>query len=217
MVLAVEAQEWNSETKVYRWTGDYSSWRAGEGITEVPHDIPAEAEEVNLRYNQIVVIRENAFSHLNVCEKLYLSRNKIHAIEVGAWNGLISLKTLTLFNNEIEVLKKDSFSHLSACEELDLGYNNIHSIEVRALDGLISLKMLSLQYNELSTLPWTIFGKEHPAQLTLRLYNNPVECNSSMCWIQQGQQKGWLTLINYDWKPSVCSFHTLTCQQLGRY
>ncbi len=282
MIWAAEAQEWDSQTKVY--DGRYS-W-----LTEVPSDIPAQAVEVNLgrnqievirqnsfshlsaceglwlsqnkihtieikawnglsslrvlhlHYNQIEVIRQNSFSHLNACEHLQLNHNKIHSIESGAWDGLDSLRTLYLDNNEIEVIRQNSFSHLSVCEYLDLSGNKIHTIESGAWDGLLSLRKLYLNSNELeilrpgmwshlnnctfldlsdnkihaiqsgtfqdglssletlwlygnelTTLQWTVFGKEHPEQLELHLFGNPLVCNSSLCWIKQGEQHGWVT------------------------
>ncbi len=109
--------QWNSKNKVYRWGGDKDSWEAGEGLTEVPSDIPGEAVEVDLEYNQIEVIREGNFSHLvSKCKELLLQYNKIGTIEIGAWDGLISLKQLDLGHNEIKVLPQGSFSHLSDCD-----------------------------------------------------------------------------------------------------
>ncbi len=265
MIWAVEAQ-WNSETKWYSW------WYAG--LTEVPHDIPAEALEVDLRWNQIEVIRENTFTNLSVCERLWLYGNKIHTIETGAWNGLISLKWLSLGDkiellwpgmfsglddctelylqennihtiqsgawegldslvvlwlgdNEIEELKQDTFLGLTQCTALYLYSNKIHTIHSGVLDGLVSLTQLNLQGNELTTLPWTMFGKEHPAQLELRLSANPLECNTSLCWLKHAEQEGWVTWYTDSWgsvyKPDCSGTNTdwddvtLDCTHLGMY
>ena len=145
------AQQWDASTKVYSWTGYWEEGPRGE-LIEVPSDIPAQAVEVDLVLNQIEVIKENSFSHLSKCEELNLWSNKIHTIEVGAWYGLVSLKTLFLSRNEIKVLKKDSFSHLSVCETLRVLNNKIHTIESGAWNGLVSLKTLFLNSNEIKVL-----------------------------------------------------------------
>ena len=264
MIWAVEAQQWwYSETKVYRW-------RHG-GLTEVPHDIPAETRKVDLEYNQIEVIRENTFTNLSVCEELWLSSNKIQTIETGAWNGLDSLTLLSLAENQIEVVRENTFTNLSVCEELWLGWNKIHTIEdgawngldslkqlslrynkiellwpgmfsgldnctrlelndnkihtihTRALDGLVSLTELRLYGNQLTTFPWTVFGKEHPAQHVLWLSENPLVCNSTLCWLKHADMQGWIGW----WRPAhkpFCSDTdtdwddiTLPCSHLGLY
>ncbi len=97
MRWTAEAQEWNSWGKVYRW------WHGR--LTGVPSDIPAQAVTVDLLFNQIEVVRQNSFSHLIACEELWLSSNKIHTIESGAWNGLDSLRNLRLEWNQIEVIR----------------------------------------------------------------------------------------------------------------
>ena len=85
MSKAVRTQEWNSWNKVYRWTGNRDRWRAGEpeGIIEVPSDIPDEAWEVDLSWNQIEVISVNSFSGLSQCEESDLSFNKIRKEHVS--------------------------------------------------------------------------------------------------------------------------------------
>ncbi len=146
MMSTVGAQDWDSRDKVYSWTS--------AGITEVPsYNIPAEAVEVDLRWNQIAQIRRKSFSHLGVLEKLFLDNNKIHTIENEAWNGLVSLKTLTLHYNQIEVIRQNSFSHLSACVHLNLFNNKIHTIGNGAWNGLVSLReLISLYDNKIHTI-----------------------------------------------------------------
>ena len=224
MMGTAEAQEyWNSETKLYI--------RAGGGLTEVPSDIPAQAVTVVLGRNQIEVIRENVFNHLKVCEELYLSINKIKTIEIGAFNGLDSLRKLLLGSNEIEVIKQNTFVGLTQCTELYLDRNKIHTIESGALDGMKSLTLLWLEDNNLSTLPWTVFGKEHPANLALALGDpessspdNPIICNStSLCWVKQGEQDQWFKWYKFskEYKPECSDTDadwddiSLDCSHLG--
>ena len=104
MTCTVNTQEWDSNTKVYNWKGTRQKWLEGEGIKEIPSDIPIQAVIVDFYWNQIEVVKQNSFSQLSVLEELRLWGNKIHTIERGAWNGLVSLTELRLDGNEIEVL-----------------------------------------------------------------------------------------------------------------
>ncbi len=220
MACTVQTQQWNNETKEYRWTQRFKRWEAGAGLTKVPRDIPTEALRVDLYRNQIEVIRENSFSNLSVCEQLQLWRNKIHTIERGAWNGLVSLNTLYLNNNEIKVLHNNTFNGLTKLQTLHMHRNEITHVQPKTFDNM-NLSTLLLDHNELSTLPWTVFGKEHPAQLTLRLRDNPVVCNRSVCWIKQGEQQGWVTWRYNVYKPDCRNTNTdwdnisLSCSHLG--
>ena len=144
MMSAVETQRWDSSSKWYSWTQ--------AGLTEVPGDIPAQAVTVDLQQNQIEVIKENDFNQVKRCMELGISKNKIHTIENGAWNGLISLRQLNLGYNQISVIRQNSFSHLSACEILNLEGNKIHTIESGAWNDLSSLRSLSLDGNEIEEL-----------------------------------------------------------------
>ncbi len=149
MIWEVET-EWNNETKEYR--------RLAAGLTEVPDDIPAEAVRVELYKNQIEVIKGNSFSHLNRCEALGLASNKIHTIEIGAWNGLSSLKRLLLGGNEIDMLWQGMFSGLDSCTLLSLSSNKIHTIQRGMFsDGFSKVKTVQLGYNQIEELSQGIF------------------------------------------------------------
>ena len=144
MMSPVETQRWDSSSKWYGWTQ--------AGLTEAPGDIPVQAVTVDLQQNQIEVIRENDFNQVKRCMELDISKNKIHTIENGAWNGLISLRELNLGYNQISVIRQNSFSHLSACEILNLESNKIHIIESGAWNSLSSLTSLALYGNEIEVL-----------------------------------------------------------------
>ena len=66
------------------------------------------------------------------------------------------------------------------------------------LDHLPMLECLQLDNNPLTTLSHTIFNPSiypntdrHPRRLEMRL--GLMKCNSSLCWLKQGEQKGWIT------------------------
>ena len=228
MGSTVETQQWYSEAKWYSWTGDWASWRAGEGITEVPSDIPAQTYAIHLRWNQIEVIGENSFSNLRMCFVLDLRQNRIHTIEDGALDDLVSLKRLQLDDNAIEELRQDVFVGLINCMYLTLDTNNIHTIHRGALDGLQSLteliltrnkltilrshtftrltklRRLWLQINEIKTIEPECFFSNVSMELTLKLHFNPI---LNFPWTAFGKEhplKLDLTLSNGSY-PHVCN------------
>ena len=202
---------------------DWKYYRVCQGLTSIPADIPAEAREVRIYGNTIHTLRANDFSQLSQCTVLYLDYNDIQEIQVGAFTGLTALEFLDLDYNKISRIEPGAFSGLTALRELHLDnnviseiqaglftgltaldrlhlhLNDIRHIEPGAFSGLTTLTYLRLHHNALTTLPWTIFssvgnsGNIHHPSLELALSGNPLHCDTSLCWIKQGEQYGWIT------------------------
>ncbi len=174
------------------------------GLSTIPDNIPSEAVQVDIRGNPIRTVPADVFSQLSHCIWLHLDSNEIEWIETGAFNGLISLEWLYLYGNKLSEIEPGTFSQLPA------------------------LTYLFLSDNKLTALPWTVFTDgtgniTRPASLILELDENPLQCDTSMCWTKQGEQDGWFTwsfsftdpeCANYpdtDW-PDV----NLQCDTMGK-
>ncbi len=163
--------------------------------------------ELWLSYNEINEIQVGAFTGLTALEVLDLEKNKITIIEPGTFSGLTALRRLYMNHNVISEIQSGLFTGLTALEDLSLSGNNISHIEPGTFSGLPALTWLSLHSNALTTLPWTVFGSvgnpgniNHPARLVFSLSGNPLRCDTSLCWIKQAEQEGWLewSFSNYD-------------------
>ena len=186
-----------------------------------------------LNDNKLRVIQTGVFSKLISLERLQLSDNNIERIEMGALNGLVSLNDLDVTSNGLRVIESGTFSQLQALKRLQFTVNKITRIHAGAFSKLISLEYLGLAYNELrviepgtfsqlpalgelmltgnklTTLPWTIFRDtagniNHPAHLVLYLSENPIRCDTALCWMKQSEQDGWLELWTSNNRP-ICS------------
>ncbi len=126
----------------------------------------------------IIFLLTGMFSGLQNCTKVSLADNKIHTIQSGTFqDGLTNVQSLILSTNRITEIKPYTFFGLDKCSELALSDNRIHRIHSRALESMVSLNQLWLHENQLTSIPWTIFGKKHPAQLEVTLKSNPLVCN----------------------------------------
>ena len=96
------------------------------------------------------------------------------------WQGLHSLKQLRLWHNLISFIEPGSF------------------------ESLIQLEGLYLHNNRLTTLEQNVFGIFIPEKLTLIHSNNPLVCDSRMCWIKQGEEEGQLTLYEVGGQKPSC-------------
>ena len=129
---------------------------------------------LHIQDNLIETIPDGCFSDLRNLNYLYLGGNKLSAISGNMWLGLSALKYLYLYNNGIAALMPGDLDHLPM------------------------LELLLLYDNPLTTLSHTIFNPSlysetygHPRRITMGL--GLMKCNSSFCWLKQGEQKGWIT------------------------
>ncbi len=176
---------------------DRKYYRTCKGLSTIPDDIPAEAVTVFIRDNSIRRVPADVFSQLSHCTFISLTYNEIEQIEPGAFNGLISLEDLYLYNNKLSVIEPGTFNGLISLQQLYLQNNMLSVIEPGTFSQLPALASLHLNDNKLTTLPWTVFTNgtgniTRPASLQLRLEENPLQRDTSLCWVKQAEQDGWI-------------------------
>ena len=118
----------------------------------------------------------------------------METIETGVFRKLTQCMKIKLDSNRLSLIKKGMFDGLKALEELSLTMNKITYIEPGSFQNLMQLRKLYLYSNELTTLEQNVFNLAyHPSDVTLLLFHNPLRCNSSLCWMKQGEQDGWIS------------------------
>ena len=111
---------------------------SGAHLTEIPDDIPPDAEEVYLHNNNIGQLEADAFSGLSASqwEVLSFSMNGIIRIEPGAFNGLHSLRDLYLDENQTSSVTPETWQGLPVLESLHLKDNRISELKANQWVGL---------------------------------------------------------------------------------
>ena len=155
----------------HEYTAIYEYYNNDCGLTEIPTDIPSGAYQVWLAGNQIANVEARAFSHLADCTFMVLDNNKLTHIRMDMWDGLHSLKEMHLFRNLISYIEPGSFAKLT------------------------NLRGLYMEANKLTTLEQNVFDGPLPNHLVLSINYNPLNCDSRMCWIKQGEEDGQITLF----------------------
>ena len=138
-------------------------------------------EHLILSDNNIFELEDGTFTDLSNLIELDFYDNKLGSpyddyspIRPGMWDGLTSLRKLSLRKNWIGTLQSGAFSNLPNMKELDLRENT-----------LLGLK----------TLDSNIFEPDgHPSQLLLDISENELDCDAALCWLKEGEEEGWLTL-----------------------
>jgi Leucine-rich repeat (LRR) protein len=99
---------------------------------------------LNLDFNQIQRIDQDALLNLRNIENLSFAYNNLSRIERHYFLHLFSLKHLNLASNQIMSIEFESFINLNKLLTLDLSFNLLTSIEAHLFAGLSNLNDLHL-------------------------------------------------------------------------
>ena len=196
----------------YKWDMSHQSLRS------IPTDIPDFTTDLLLNNNQISTIADDAFNGLGEVEILHLTGNRLREIRKGMWQGLKAVKRLYLSSNLISYLGDEAFSTvpkleglwitsnnirrlapemfkgMNSIKRLDFGNNKIETVEPKTFYSVPkSMQTLNLDYNNICTLPSDMLNRRnHPKRLMMRVRNNPVQCDTNVCWLMKAEADGWL-------------------------
>ena len=70
-------------------------------VSDTVDDIDSNVIEIDLSDNEITRIYHRDFANFRQCQKLNLFRNNIHTLDVGAFEGMVSLYQLILWGNKL--------------------------------------------------------------------------------------------------------------------
>ncbi|XP_043928384.1 matrix-remodeling-associated protein 5 [Protopterus annectens] len=121
-------------------------------LLSVPTRIPKHVERVNLGFNSIQSVAQNAFLGLKRLELLMMHGNDISSLPDEVFRDLVSLQVLKMSYNKLEVLTGHTLLGLSSLLRLHMDNNKIEFIDPNAFSGLISLRLLHLEGNLLKQL-----------------------------------------------------------------
>ena len=172
---------------------------------------------VDLQYNKISYIEPRTFLHLTQCTDLNMTGNSLTHIRRGMFQGLLSLKYLDLHSNTIRDIDSEAFLPLKQCASLWLPQNELTSLSAEMFKGLQSLDTLDLHSNQISVIERGTFSHlpllrnlylnnnqlitpmdeqdlAHSQNIFLFLDQNPLQCDTRMCWIKQAERDRRITL-----------------------
>ncbi|CAH1272573.1 ISLR [Branchiostoma lanceolatum] len=137
----------------------------------------AKLEKLDLSWNEIEEIKENALQPLVRLEYLDLMHNRLRAVEERHFASLTNLKYLHLSYNNISHISGRPFNRLSRLWALSLDHNKLSSLSTEWLQGL-SARSVRLNNNLISTITSAIL-----ATLVRRgvyLQENPFRCTCAL-------------------------------------
>jgi len=131
-------------------------------------------EALDLSFNQIEIVPDDAFVGLVRLKTLSLQSNKLSKLTPAVFRELTELKDLVLATNRLATLSPSVFRHLAKLEVLVLVTNRLETITDDAFVGLRSLRNLHLANNNMTRVGPNAFN--HLAQLmSLYIQYNRIE------------------------------------------
>ena len=177
-------------------------------------------EQLSLYSNYISQpIESTIWTGLQYVQKIHLNNNYISNISAAAFSSLIWLKTLDLNNNYLTKIDGNMWLGLNSLESITVFQNGIKDLQHHSFSHLPSLKALGLANNQLSTLRPDIFNSDDypdsnglPHRLELYLSGNPLECNTTLCWLKELVVPGSFIIHPYPSIPTCVNLDNAALQ-----
>ena len=154
-----------------------------------------------LQNNKLTIITQSMLRNLTELEELKLHHNEIEHIDPNSFRDLVNLQKLLLGHNKLTTIMTDTFNGLAELKYLGLRYNSISDIKDGAFAQLTGLRTLKLSENNLTTLSSGVFNMTNITEVELSLSDNPLQCDSRMSWIKQGEIDRRIGWVEADQKP----------------
>jgi len=112
-------------------------------------DFYADLELLDLSHNNIDSLGKRHLESQNMLTSLNLSYNALHHLEEQAFSGLARLQVLDLRNNQLTRIDDYILGDLEELTDLDLSFNRIEYLSSECFSSLYQLRSLNLNSNRL--------------------------------------------------------------------
>lgn len=129
---------------------------------------------VFITHNRIAALEDYCFYGVQRLKTLNLRNNKISEIAENAFRGLKTLKHLTLAANEIEILHSNTFIDQIYLEQLALSSNKLRHIDKLVFSETKNLEVIFLDNNHLEVINGNMF-KHNQRLRELYMDNNRIK------------------------------------------
>ena len=139
------------------------------GLTDVPSNVPYQAQFLLLNGNHITTLGEPAiYQNLSRLQVLDLSHNRIKALEDAIFRYLSHLEVLDLSHNLVNAIERDAFVGLFRLKCLNLSFNHLPHLHHGFFSPLVLLTELVLTNARASFVPGAFLNLTNLRRLDFR-------------------------------------------------
>ncbi|XP_038668709.1 leucine-rich repeat and transmembrane domain-containing protein 1 isoform X2 [Scyliorhinus canicula] len=165
----------------------------GNGLSEIPNDVPPDTEILYLQNNHIHTISNAAFTDMPQLQVLDLSNNIISSLSSNTFDGLHNLLNLNLANNSITYMDNKILHSTENLKQLDLSFNNLTSLPEGLFENQKKLIWLGMHQNQLHQLDTALLDSLSNLQVLL-FQKNHWKCDCHVAglklWLESFLYKG---------------------------
>ena len=150
-----------------------------QGLSSIPHDIPADTTALVLRKNSIKSLELLISQSLPYLKVLDLAHNKISYVHEAAFSSTPKLDIIYLNNNELNSFDSAAFSALKALDMIDVSYNTIWNVTIGwGPESPTSTFSINLKFNNVK-----VINMHHDINLfanqtyQIEIRGNPIDCS----------------------------------------
>ncbi|XP_052589740.1 leucine-rich repeat and transmembrane domain-containing protein 1, partial [Peromyscus californicus insignis] len=169
---------------------------SGQGLSEIPPDLPPWTLTLLLQDNQVHWLPAHAFRSVPLLRTLNLSNNSLSNLASEAFYGLRHLEVLNLTQNSLLSLESSLAHALPGLRELDLSSNSLSLLPTSLGKPWENLTMFAVQRNHLLHLDRTLLEAMPKVRLVL-LKDNPWKCDCHLLglklWLERFTFEGGVT------------------------
>ena len=128
---------------------------------------------LDLSHNSLAALPPKIFSSITKLENLQMANNTLGTIDLAVFSNCTSLKVLNLSGNSLDEnwIKPGIFSGLTELIVLDLSSNHLREIDPHLFVDLKSLQVLNLEHNQLLSISSHTFSTTSQLQILMLSYN----------------------------------------------
>ncbi|XP_072928317.1 leucine-rich repeat and transmembrane domain-containing protein 1 isoform X1 [Hemitrygon akajei] len=165
----------------------------GNGLTEVPKDVPLNTKILYLQNNHIHTISNTSFTGLSQLLILDLSNNMISNLSSNIFDGLHNLINLNLANNSINRMDNKILHSNGNLKQLDISFNNLTSLPEDLFKNLKNLTWLAMHQNQIHQISRALLDSLSNLQVLLfkkNLWNCDCHLTGLKLWLESFLYKG---------------------------
>nr|XP_044992028.1 leucine-rich repeat and transmembrane domain-containing protein 1 [Jaculus jaculus] len=169
---------------------------SGQGLAEVPPDLPPQTLMLFLQDNRIRWLPALAFRTTPLLTTLNLSNNSLSSLTPESFYGLRHLRVLNLTQNSLPSLESSLAHTLPQLRELHLSYNNLRRLPTSLGQPWENLTVFAVQQNQLLHLERALLESMPSVRLVL-LRDNLWRCDCHLLrlklWLERFIFEGGVT------------------------
>ncbi|CAH1254247.1 IGFALS [Branchiostoma lanceolatum] len=142
-------------------------------LDHIPKGIPSNTTLLQIKGTELQEVKKGDLAGLLMLKTLYLFNNKLHTIEVGAFDDIPAIETIEMGGNQMSDLPSGLFRRCDKLQSFVADGNRFTKIQVGVFNDLPSLQVVRIGNNKIETIEVGAFSNLSKS-IVFSLENNHI-------------------------------------------